>query len=420
MGVLVNFEISFSPGVGLNVSAPEVALTDISLDLGSFINGFAGDVLKTIKDILDPLAWLIGPDGLLNMRIPLISELMGQTIRMRDLISFFDPDDGPKVNKFLDFVEELYFLTDLVKDAGSDNFALNFGDFILFKKAGGHSLFDDLKTAGHFFTHDVASLNLGSTTDLRKLQSLANQVVDGVQNGVPSTAGAGSSSKRFTAGVTKPGSVQFDILKPETIFALLLGKPATLVTVELPELGFSFMYRQVIPIIGPLAATFSGKITGALDMGFGYDTLGLQQFIATKNPAYLLNGFFLNDLDPATKADRPEATISVEIAVGAALSLGIATVGVEGGITANIFFNLNDPDKDGKVRFAELASNIIANSDPLAMFDISGDMNSSCAPTSRFCSSRRASSSSASSCSNSTFRSSGRACWHRRAAKRSP
>ena len=374
MGVLVNFEIGFSPGSGLDVSAPEVALTDISLDLGSFINGFAGDVLKTIKDILDPLAWLIGPDGLLNLRIPLISDLMGQTIRMRDLISFFDPDDGPKVNNFLDFVQELYFLTDLVKDAGTDAFVLNFGDFILFKKPGGNSLFDQLKTAGNFFQHDVASLNLGSTTDLRKLQSLANQVVDGVQNGVPSTAGAGSSSQRFTAGVTKPGSVQFDILKPETIFALLLGKPATLVTIELPELGFSFMYRQIIPIIGPLAATFSGKITGALDMGFGYDTLGLQQFLATKNPAYLLNGFFLNDLDPVTKADRPEATISVEIAVGAALSLGVATVGVEGGITANIFFNLNDPDKDGKVRFAELAENIIANSDPLAMFDISGDI----------------------------------------------
>jgi hypothetical protein len=377
MGVMVDFSIGFSPASGLTVDPPEIALTDISLNLGSFINGFAGDVLKTIKDVLDPLAWLIGPDGLLNMRIPLISDLLGQTIRMRDLISFFDPDDGPKVNAFLDFVQELYFLTDLVKDAGSDAFVLNFGDFILYQKPGGNSFFDQLKKAGDFFQHDVASLSLPSSAngDLRNLQSLANQVVDGVQNGIPSTAGAGSSSQRFTAGVTKPGSVEFDILKPDTIFALLLGKPATLVTVQLPELGFSFEYRQVIPIIGPLAATFSGSITGALDLGFGYDTLGLQQFLATKNPAYLLNGFFLNDLDPVTKADRPEATFSASIAVGAALSLGVATVGVEGGITANIFFNLNDPDHDGKVRFEELASNILANGgDPLAMFDISGDI----------------------------------------------
>jgi hypothetical protein len=60
--------------------------------------------------------------------------------------------------------------------------------------------------------------------------------------------------------------------------------------------------------------------------------------------------------------------------VGAALSLGIRDeIGVEGGIGADIFFNLNDPDQDTKVRFAELASNIVANDgNPLAMFDISG------------------------------------------------
>ena len=37
-----------------------------------------------------------------------------------------------------------------------------------------------------------------------------------------------------------------------------------------------------------------------IDLGFGYDTLGLQQFLVTNNPANLLNGFFLSDLDPAT------------------------------------------------------------------------------------------------------------------------
>jgi len=74
--------------------------------------------------------------------------------------------------------------------------------------------------------------------------------------------------------------------------------------VELPEFGFEFFYRQVIPIVGPLVGTFSGKIGGTLDLGFGYDTLGLQQFLATDNPAFLLNGFFINDIDPATGVDR--------------------------------------------------------------------------------------------------------------------
>src|SRR5262249_54000287 len=158
------------------------------------------------------------------------------------------------------------------------------------------------------------------------------------------------TTKSFTSGITKPGSIEFPILKPETIFGLLVGKPATVFTIELPEFGFEFLYRQVIPIIGPLAGTFAGKFGANFDLGFGYDTVGLTETIATGNPAFLLNGFFLNDVDPATGADRPEITFSAEIAVGAALSLGVATVGVEGGIGANIFFNLNDPDKDTKVR----------------------------------------------------------------------
>jgi hypothetical protein len=94
----------------------------------------------------------------------------------------------------------------------------------------------------------------------------------------------------------------------------------------------------------------------------------------TKNAAYLLNGFFINDLDPATGADRNEIWMNAEIAVGAALSFGgLATFGVEGGIGAEINFNFNDPDRDGKVRFSEMSSNLIANSyNPMAVFDVSG------------------------------------------------
>ena len=191
---------------------------------------------------------------------------------------------------------------------------------------------------------------------------------------IPNYDAAPSTTKRFTAGVTDPGGITFPILQADTIFKLLLGQPATLFLVELPQLGFEFFYRQVIPIWGPLAATFGGGISAGIDLGFGYDTLGLTQTIATKNPAYLLNGFFLNDVDPATGADRNEAWISAQIFVGAALSFGgVCTVGVEGGIEATINFNLNDPDGDTKVRFSEMSSNLVANSfNPLAVFDVSG------------------------------------------------
>ena len=101
-----------------------------------------------------------------------------------------------------------------------------------------------------------------------------------------STQGAtGSATKEFTSGVTKPGSIYFKLLEPATIFKLILGQPADIVIVQLPELGFNFLYRQQFPIIGPLVGTFSGGIGATLSLAVGYDTLGLTQFIASGNAA---------------------------------------------------------------------------------------------------------------------------------------
>src|SRR5262249_29234055 len=115
---------------------------------------------------------------------------------------------------------------------------------------------------------------------------------------------------------------------------------------------------------------------GSLQMGFGYDTRGIAEFVTTHNPADLLDGFFINDLDPKTGQDRPEATLTAQIAVGAGLDLGIASVGVEGGIQAIINFNFDDLDHDGKIRILELGALLEANDfNPLAIFDVSGEID---------------------------------------------
>ena len=86
--ILVDFAIGFNSLSGLDISPPDVALANISLDLGDFIGGFAGDLLDGIKDVLEPLDWLIGPDGLLNMRLPLISDLLGERPQSQRLPRF--------------------------------------------------------------------------------------------------------------------------------------------------------------------------------------------------------------------------------------------------------------------------------------------------------------------------------------------
>ena len=76
--ILVDFGFSLDADHGFQISSPQVVFADITLDLGSFISDFAGPILRSIKQVLDPLSWLIGPDGFLNMRIPLLSDLGGQ------------------------------------------------------------------------------------------------------------------------------------------------------------------------------------------------------------------------------------------------------------------------------------------------------------------------------------------------------
>ena len=71
-----------------------------------------------------------------------------------------------------------------------------------------------------------------------------------------------------------------------------------------------------------------------------------------------------------------ELTFTGEIAAGAQLNAGVAEAGVEGGVGVTVYFDLNDPNRDGRVRFSEMAGNIAANANlgplaPTAMFDVS-------------------------------------------------
>ncbi|HXV76086.1 MAG TPA: calcium-binding protein, partial [Candidatus Polarisedimenticolaceae bacterium] len=375
--IIVDFSISFSDSAGLIVGEPNIGLANIAVDLGDIIDGIAGDILKKVKEILEPTEWLIGPDGLLNMRIPLLSDLAGSKLTIRNtLLPLFAPDEAPIVNQFLDVVEQLFFLVDLIDDAASDadGLTINFGDFIV---TGGEAFKN--KYTGVFGGSDVVSLLKGDDDqDITNISQL--QKFDPSKIKIPSAAeletppGAKSTTQSFVSGVTKEGSFQLELFKPETIFKLLLGQPdVTLFTVELPEFGFEFLYRQSFPIIGPLVGFFSGGIGAHFDFGFGMDTRGLSQFLASGNPATLINGVFINDLDPATGFDRHEITFTAQIAVGAGVDLGLIKAGVEGGIEATINFNFADLDRDGKVRADELAGNLVANDfNPLSVFDISG------------------------------------------------
>ena len=372
MRLLIDFGLSWDSTNGFEISSPQVVFGDISLDLGSFISQFAGPILNSIKKVLDPLAWLVGPDGFLNMRIPLISDLAGHTITGADIVEFFDPTDAPTIQAFMSFVNELYHLIDLVQQASSEgDIKLNFGDLTLVEGSG-----PGIPNPNEWAFYDspldfgFGSTNLSDSPDLGGL-SVPKNLPNPTMEGAP-----GSATSGLLKAFDPDPAIDFPILEqPSTLINLLFGKPVTLVEITLPELTFSFTYMQEFPIIGPLVGTFEGGLGAKLDLRLGYDTQGITDFIASKNPAALLEGFFFDTHDKDGNP-LPVAMLTAEVAVGAAIDLGLIKAGVEGGITATITFSWNDLNGDGKVRLDELKSNILANGgNPLAVFDIDGEID---------------------------------------------
>ena len=319
--IIADFLIEAALGEGITVNAPEVAFLDVTLDLGSFISDFAGPILEAVAEVLGPLDFLIGPDGFLNKRIPLLSDLLGKTVTGKDLVVLYDPVRGPQVVAFLDFVDDLYFLatlvTDAAKEAKGDNIMINFGDVVLMDHPGDLDLIEGGKYVDQLF-----EIGLPSGQDLRDLKDLNGAEVPSAKDIPPPSKPTGSKTSSFTKGVTESGSIMFPILQPENVFKLLMGQTTTLVQIELPEFGFDFFYRQKIPIYGPIVGTFAGGISANIDMGFGYDTLGLEQFLITENPVNLINGFFLADVDPATGFDRDPVYVSLDVEISVCVEPG--------------------------------------------------------------------------------------------------
>ncbi|HEX2576475.1 MAG TPA: calcium-binding protein, partial [Aquihabitans sp.] len=81
-------------------------------------------------------------------------------------------------------------------------------------------------------------------------------------------------------------------------------------------------------------------------------------------------GFYFDDLDES-RADVPEIKVIFGAFAGAAISIGFADAGIDGGVDLDISFNAHDPNKDGKVRFEEYQ----LLKSPACLFDVSAGLS---------------------------------------------
>lgn len=348
--VLANFHLGWTFDLVNGAGKPLVEFRDLYLDIGSFLSDFLNPVLSEIRKITEPFQPII---DIVTARLPILSDLAGKTITLLDLAEFFGLLE-PSTRDFIEDVLKVIGLINKLEGLGQGSILIPFGAFSLSADASGR------------------------LRDIGPLQSIANQTLGDIQNAIQNAGGPGASQtyKNASAGfVGDMGSLSnfripiFD--NPAELFNLFIGEPVRLVEWRMPTFKFEFTYTQKIPIYPPLYAQFGGRIGAEINVGFGYDTYGIQKFIAAadKNALDLLDGFYV--IDPRTEG-KHLLELRGEIFAGASIDLGVVTVGVNGGVFVVITFDLNDPNNDGKVRVSEIIANALQG--PLCIFDIKGEM----------------------------------------------
>lgn len=348
--VLAKFHLGWVFDTDNGAGDPGIAFTDIYLDLGTFISDFLGPILEKIQEVTGPIQPII---DIVTARIPVISDLAGETITLIDLAEVF----GLLEPSTIDFIEGIIHVIELINSLeglGEGSILIPFGAF------------------------NLSADENGEMRDLSVLEDVASRTMDDIAAAAAAATGPGTSSSYSSATsgfVSDAGSLDnfsipiFD--NPAELFNLFLGEPVRLIEWRMPTFKFKFTYTQSIPIYPPLYAQFGGTIGADINIGFGYDTYGIQKYISSedKNWVDILDGFYVLDFD-ANGNEQPELRLYGELFAGAEINLVIVKAGVRGGLGFELTFDLNDVNDDGKIRVSEIVAN--AQQDPRCIFDIEG------------------------------------------------
>lgn len=337
------------PEADLFGDKPTVAINDLSLDLGSFFTSFVTPLVEDVQSVLRPVEPIL---DVLETEIPLLTQLNTlldsdpSPVRVVDLVT-----DSPTVNNFITAARTILALE--IPEGNID------------------------VPLGNFEFSDPREVPEG---DNRNRIETATPAADPLLDAKTRGGGAVSSFFQNVQDGIADSGLQFPILQnPAEVFNLFIGETATLFTFDAPALEAELSFDRFFPIAGPLGLTLKGDLGFMADFAFGFDTFGVQQFFAVDDAsvAVLLDGFFVSDRENAdgTGDDVPEVSITGGLEAAAAASISVATLAAGGGIQANVEFNLNDIDGDGRVRASELATNFIVG--PTRIFDISGGITAS-------------------------------------------
>ncbi len=311
----------------------KLGFNNVRVHVGDFFNKSILPVLTQVERVLSPL---VPVANALTTPLPVISDLAGSPFTLLDLARQFGRVEESSI-AFIEAVKNVASLrsriqTMLTQLPGQVNGFLPLGNF---------------------------TLDPATAADSSKIGKLT-----------PVTTAAANASIKDESGFSVA------VLKnPSSFFKLMLGQDISLVTYDVPKLDLAFDYRQFFPVLGPIGVTLAGRVGALADMAFGYDTKGLRQFRegGYDDPSLLLNGFYISDTASAdgTGEDVPELQLFGGLEAFVTVDLAIAEFGGGGGLNARLNFDLNDPNRDGRMHFQEIVAAL--DPDPATAGDSNGN-----------------------------------------------
>ena len=342
---------------------PSVSFNDLSVDLGDLVT----DVIQPVLEIVDAaLAPVRAALTVVNADMTPLKRIEG----WRDL---FDLNEDGRIT-----------LLDLFEMAGVDTGPIAAIARIVEDIADWAAVF----TSGDFNPErfDVGSFDLDGQ-DIRdaafelsqanvSLENLTGNVFDVIDT----LAGGGwdvlddeGRTGREVLETLVRGDVGIDIpvlTDPAQLVSLLLGRPADLVEVDLPEvtIGFSDPTLVSIPIVPFVEVAFGGSVSATFDIAFGFDSSG---FLAVHDDWV---GGLTAALDGLYLIDGEGAEVTLSAALSLAGGVGAQGNGLFAGIEVQGTVELDLADQlgavAGRVYMAELGDALVTN--PFSIFDASG------------------------------------------------
>jgi Ca2+-binding RTX toxin-like protein len=372
IGTDLNLQWQFANG-----TKPTIRFDNTTLYLGSFLSKFVGPIVDPIQKITKPIqkatSFLTEPIGLLGDL-----GLGGPQHNLLGLARQFNPGN-PTIDNVIKAIDAVNFIGDLSTLVNS--FDPSAGDLGINVGTVGLGSFD--LTSGNPIS--AAPLNAAKKT-LTELEQEFNNKLAELD---PATASKFQAQKDFFAkkdSIEKFG-LSFPILEePKSAIGLLTGQTVDFFKFDVPDFdfkaGISGSFR--IPPVPILKVSFGGEIGAKLNLGFGYDSTGIQQWASggyqSSNVEKIFDGFYIDDNRNGAN-DLAELQVIGTLKAGVGADVIIAEGEVNGGIQATVNIDLEDQGEsgknlgssDGRIRPSEFIS--ILKDNPGCLFEIGGQLD---------------------------------------------